>query len=90
MLWNNFNRKHLCYCSSDWRGCICHCCATKFVTKSLSVSIHGRFVNVLMCLYKSKNRACSVAGKMFSLKLFGKMCLKFKMASINLQIKCKG
>ena len=20
MLWNNFNRKHLCYCSSDWWG----------------------------------------------------------------------
>ena len=22
MLWNSFNRKHLCYCSSDWRGCL--------------------------------------------------------------------
>jgi len=22
MIWNSFNRKHLCYCSSDWRGCL--------------------------------------------------------------------
>jgi len=24
MLWNNCNRKHLCYCSSDLRGCNCN------------------------------------------------------------------